>query len=99
VGGITNQFGAATSSFFVDQSPANALATGDSHTYIVTLNTNTSLAQYLKLQATLVWTDPPGDPAAAIKLVNNLDLLITNLDTGDVYFGNDISPALGYNKP
>jgi subtilisin-like proprotein convertase family protein len=97
--GITNQFAAATSSFFVDQSVANALATGDSHTYIMTLDGTNTDAQYYQMQATLVWTDPPGDPAAAIKLVNNLDLVITNLDTGDVYFGNDISPDLGYNKP
>jgi len=100
--GLTTQFNTAGSSFFVDQSPANALATGDSHTYLVTLDTN-SFSQYLPLQATLVWTDPPGDPAAAIKLVNNLDLIITNLDTGDVnygsvYLGNDIS-ANGYNLP
>jgi subtilisin-like proprotein convertase family protein len=103
-GGITNQFGAATSSFFADQSPAKALATGDSHTYIMTLDITNTDAQYYPLRATLVWTDPPGDPAAAIKLVNNLDLVITNLDTGDVnygsiYFGNDISPDLGYNLP
>ncbi len=87
----------------MDQSPTNALATGDSHTYTVTIDT-TDYAQYLPLRATLVWTDPPGDPAAAIKLVNNLELVITNLDTGDVnygsvYFGNDISPDLGYNLP
>ncbi len=84
--------------FFKDQSSADALATGDSHTYVLTLNTNNS-AQYVPLQATLVWTDPCGDPAAAIKLVNNLDLIITNLDTGEVYFGNDISPDVGYNLP
>ena len=85
VGGLFNQPNGSTtgSSFFVDQSPTNALATGDSHTYLVTVNTN-AYAQYLQLQATLVWTDPPGDPAAAIKLVNNLVLVITNLDTGDV---------------
>ncbi len=82
----------------MDQSPTNALATGDSHTYIVTLNTN-GYAQYLPLQVTLAWTDPPGDPAAAIKLVNNLDLVVTNLDTGEVYYGNDISPDIGYNLP
>ncbi len=44
---------------------------------------------------TLAWTDPPGNPAAAIKLVNSLELVVTNLDTGDanyqsVYFGNDL---------
>ena len=37
-------------------------------------------AQYLPLRVTLAWTDPPGDPAAAIKLVNNLELVVTNLD-------------------
>ena len=76
----------AGSSFFVDQSPTNALATGDSHTYIVNIDTN-NCAQVFQLQATLVWTDPPGDPAAAIKLVNNLELVITNLDTGDLNYG------------
>ena len=42
---------------------------------------------------TLAWTDPPGDPAAAIKLVNGLDLVVTNLDDPTnpvVYYGNDI---------
>ena len=56
----------------MDQSPTNALATGDSHTYLVTIDTNADFAQYLPLQITLAWTDPPGDPAAALKLVNNL---------------------------
>ena len=84
--------------FFADQNPATALATGDSHTYLVTVDAS-SFAQYYQLQATLVWTDPPGNPNAAIKLVNNLDLVITNLDTGEVFYGNDISPQLGYNLP
>ena len=48
---------------------------------------------------TLAWTDPPGNPAAAIKLVNNLDLVVTNLDTGDVFFGNDISAGTTFNSP
>ena len=97
-GGLTYQYNTAGSSFFVDQSTANALATGDSHTYIVKIDP-TSSAQNLQMQATLVWTDPAGDPSAAIKLVNNLDLIITNLDTGDVFYGNDISPELGVNQP
>ena len=84
--------------YFMDQSPANALATGDSHTYVVNLNTNGS-AQYLPLQVTLVWTDPPGNPAAAIKLVNNLDLVVTNLDTGDVFYGNDFGAGNVFNNP
>ncbi len=93
--------GATSPLFFVDQSPTNALATGASHTYIIHVDTNPNdFAQYLNLQATLVWTDPPGDPNAAIKLVNNLDLVITNLDAPtNIYFGNDIQPSLGYNLP
>ena len=50
-------------------------------------------AASLPLRITLAWTDPPGDPAAAIKLVNSLNLIVTNGDTsiGPVfYYGNDI---------
>ena len=98
-GGSTNS-GPVTNGpiFFVDQSPANALATGDSHTYIIALDTN-NYAEYLPLQVTLAWTDPAGNPAAAIKLVNNLDLVVTNLDTGDVFFGNDFPSDSTYNNP
>ena len=98
VGGLNNQFNQPLSSFFVEQNPTNALATGDSHTFLVNLATSNN-ASGLPLTATLVWTDPPGDPAAAIKLVNNLDIIITNRATGDVYFGNDISSDVGYNLP
>jgi choice-of-anchor C domain-containing protein len=99
-GGLTHAVGVLGSSYFVDQNPTSGLATGDRHTYIMTMNPDpNTFGQYLPLQATLVWTDPPGDPAAAIKLVNNLDLIITNLDTGEVYLGNDISPDIGYNEP
>jgi subtilisin family serine protease len=94
VGGLNNQFNQPLSSFFVEQNPTNALATGDRHTFLVNLATSNN-ASGLPLTATLVWTDPPGDPAAAIKLVNNLDIIITNLATGDVYFGNDISSDVG----
>ncbi len=96
--GMTNQLNAACASFFVDQSPTNALATGDSHTYMVMIDTNT-FAQYLPLRVTLTWTDPPGDPAAAIKLVNSLELVVTNIDTGDVFYGNDIAGGNIYNTP
>ena len=43
---------------------------------MVTVSTNG--AQDLPLRITLAWTDPPGDPAAAIKLVNSLELVVTN---------------------
>jgi subtilisin-like proprotein convertase family protein len=94
----TNQsIGTNSQMFFADQDPVTALATADSHTYLVTAATNAATASQ-SLRATLVWTDPPGDPNAAIKLVNNLDLIVTNLDTGDVYFGNNFSSFTGYSQ-
>jgi subtilisin-like proprotein convertase family protein len=77
---------------FVDQNPYfGPLATGDSLTYNLVVNSN---AQPGNLRITLVWTDPPGNPAASLKLVNNLELIVTNLDSSTptnpvVYFGND----------
>ena len=71
----------------VDQSTTNALASGQSRTWRITLSTNASA---FPLRTTLVWTDPPGNPAVAVKLVNNLDLIVTNLDTGVVFYGNNI---------
>jgi len=89
--GITTNFNTACSSFILDQSPNTALATGDSRTLGVNVSSN---AEAQPLRVTLAWTDPPGNPAAAIKLVNNLVLIVTNLDNPTnpiVYFGNDIS--------
>jgi subtilisin-like proprotein convertase family protein len=80
---------------FYDQSPTNALATGQQRNWKVTLSTE---AQFYPLRFTLVWTDPPGNPVTAIKLVNDLDLVVTNLDTGDVYYGNDIPVGFDYNQ-
>ncbi|HLX96621.1 MAG TPA: LamG-like jellyroll fold domain-containing protein [Verrucomicrobiae bacterium] len=93
--GLTNQLNVACSDFIQDQSPANALATGDSRTFYVT----TTNAQPLRV--TLVWTDPPGNPAAAIKLVNNLTLVVTNLSNSTnpvVYYGNDIPASSTFNS-
>ncbi len=70
----------------VDQSAANALATGQSRTWTVTLSTNSLPFPF---RVTLAWTDPPGNPTVGVKLVNNLDLVVTNLDTGLVFYGND----------
>ena len=71
---------------FFDQSPANALMTGESHLRNLTIN---PVAQAYPLRVTLVWTDPPGNPAAGIKLVNDLDLVVSNKVTGEVFYGND----------
>ncbi len=95
--GITNTAATATNSFFyVDQSPTNELATGDSRTYTISLSAG---AMSVPLRFTLAWTDPPGNPAAAIKLVNNLDLIVTNMDNTNVYYGNDIGPNQVFNTP
>lgn len=86
--GISNAFNLTLSNsvFAVDQSPTNALATGQSRTWTVGIDED---GQTLPLRVTLAWTDPPGNPAAGVKLVNDLDLIITNTATGDIYFGND----------
>ncbi len=72
---------------FVDQSPSNALATGQSQTY--TVNVSDPLALNSPLRITLVWTDPPADPAAGIALVNDLDLVVTDSTGTNVYIGNN----------
>jgi subtilisin-like proprotein convertase family protein len=73
-----------------DQSVDRALATGQSFTRTVTVAAN---ARAVPLRFTLVWTDPPGNPAVGIKLVNDLDLIVTNLATKEVYVGNAFGPG------
>ena len=93
--GIINQLGGACTTYIQDQNPTNALATGDSQTFQIT----TTNAQPLHV-VTLAWTDPPGDPAAAIKLVNNLILVVTNYSNPTntiVYYGNDIGSGTTFN--
>jgi len=89
--------GAATSMWVVDQSPTNALTTGQSRTHTFTVNNNAARNQPLRV--TLVWTDPPGSPAAAVKLVNDLDLIVTNTDTKEVFFGNMIEAGNNFSTP
>jgi len=85
------------SMFIFDQNPTNALATGQSRTRFIKMSD--VAAQGQPLRVTLVWTDPPGNPVASLKLVNNLDLVVTNMDTGDVFFGNDITAGNDFNLP
>jgi subtilisin-like proprotein convertase family protein len=80
---------------FFDQSQTNALATGQQQTTNLSIN---AIGQGLPLRITLAWTDPPGNPAAGLKLVNDLDLIVTNLDTGDVFYGNDIPSGGTFNE-
>lgn len=85
---------------FVDQDPTNALATGMSRTFNIAVSSN---AQPQSLRITLVWTDPPGNPAASIKLVNDLDLIVTNLDSPTtnrtIYYGNNFTPGNLFTQP
>ena len=84
---------------FFDQE-TTGLATGSSVTRTMTINSNAPA-----LRISLVWTDPPGNPAVGTKLVNDLDLIVTNLTTTNVYVGNFIAGdfsvpvELGTNMP
>lgn len=42
------------------------------------------------LDVQLSWIDCPGDPSAAVALVNDLDLIVSNKATGAVWFGNAV---------
>ncbi|HWY74930.1 MAG TPA: S8 family serine peptidase, partial [Verrucomicrobiae bacterium] len=98
---LTNSVGASDTVLqslplrFFDQSPTNALATGQQQTTNLAIS---DIGQGLPLRITLAWTDPPGNPAAGLKLVNDLDLIVTNLDTGDVFYGNDIPAGGTFNE-
>ena len=95
---------------FIDQSLTNALATGESRSWEITLGSN---ALHYPIRFTLAWTDPPGNPNAAVKLVNDLDLVVTPissssvdpadpddpddrdpLETNEVYYGNNIGSSV-----
>jgi subtilisin family serine protease/subtilisin-like proprotein convertase family protein len=79
-----------------DQSVSRALATGQSFTRTVTVAAN---ARTAPLRFTLVWTDPPGNPAVGLKLVNDLDLIVTNLDSKAVYVGNAFGAGNLFSQP
>jgi subtilisin-like proprotein convertase family protein len=84
---------------FYDQTNNAPLATGESQTRTLTFSPTNAFAALNDLRVTLVWTDPPGNPGVGIKLVNDLDLVITNLTSGEVYYGNDIKSESLYNDP
>ncbi len=46
------------------------------------------------LRFTLVWTDYPGDPAASVALVNDLDLVVEDLAQGRTFYGNQIDSSI-----
>ena len=69
------------------------LATAEAATLKLTLTETNA-----PLRISLVWTDPPGNPAASTKLVNDLDLVVSNTVSGEVFFGNDFSPGTGFSR-
>ena len=75
---------------FIDQSLTNALATGESRSWEITLGTN---AMHYPLRFTLAWTDPPGNPNAAVKLVNDLDLKVTPISDSPLGQGAPPDPV------
>jgi subtilisin family serine protease/subtilisin-like proprotein convertase family protein len=79
---------------YTDQTGTNALITGQSRTWTVAVD---PAARDQILKVTLVWTDPPGNPSAGIKLVNDLDLKVRNEETKEDYLGNDIPFGSDYN--
>ena len=53
------------------------------------------------LRFTLAWTDPPGNPNAAVKLVNDLDLIVTPISDSPpdpVDPGDDLADATDTNE-
>jgi hypothetical protein len=78
----------------IEQSPTNAVATGEERVWTLTMDTN---ALTLPLRFTLVWTDPPGNPQVGVKLVNDLDLTVEV--AGRVFHGNDFPSGLQVTEP
>ena len=81
-----------------EQAPTRSLATGQSFNRTVTINPASIDAQVSGLKITLVWTDPPGNPAVGVKLVNDLDLIVTNRADGTIYWGNHIASGSTLNE-
>ncbi len=59
------------------------LSTGETDTYTV----STEPGQ--EIRVTLVWNDPPAEPAAATTLINDLDLSVFESGRSDIFRGNN----------
>lgn len=78
------------------RSNREGLATGEARAYRIRLS-NPAATNY-PVRLTLAWTDPAGNPAAAIKLVNDLDLMVTNAVDGTFFLGNDFESDSGFSR-
>lgn len=72
------------------------LVTGESRSYKVRLSN--AEATNSPVWITLAWTDPPGNPASAVKLVNDLDLSVTNAANGEFFLGNVLVAGTPYSR-
>lgn len=72
------------------------LSTGESRAYRIRL-TNPEATNF-PVRITLAWTDPAGNPAAALKLVNDLDLIVTNAINGRFYLGNNFESSSAFSS-
>ncbi|MBL9173902.1 MAG: S8 family serine peptidase [Verrucomicrobiales bacterium] len=75
---------------------SGGVATGES--VDLELNIVSTNAANQPLRLALVWTDPPGDPLVGPKLVNDLNLVVSNRATGEIYWGNDFDPETGFSR-
>lgn len=81
---------------YADMAGPDAVVTGEERRWRISVAPE---ARDQILKVTLVWTDPPGNPTASIKLVNDLDLIVTNAESAEVFAGNDIPFRSDYNTP
>lgn len=83
---------------FIEESYTNALTTGRSKSWRIKFNKAHPGFSEATARFSLVWTDPPGNPAASVKLVNDLDLVVTGKSTNAgvvaLHYGNDYLPNL-----
>lgn len=76
----------------------NHVASGEYHAFDVSVPAIPGGTNNLKV--TLAWTDPPGNPISSVKLVNDLDLYVTNLVANGAQFeGNNIAPGGTVSQP
>ena len=95
---LTNAQGSAQAQVVaVDQGvfgTTNRLETGEVNTYQLTVDGG---AKDFPVRITLAWTDPPGNPASSMQLVNDLDIVVSNQNNGEVFIGNNITSGNDFN--
>lgn len=96
---LYNSLFPAVTTYFADATAANNMALTSSR---LSMSASVTVGPApLPLRATLVWTDPPSNPAAALALVNALHLRIYRRDDGNMvddagpYFPKVVGGAAG----